>query len=65
MMYPHDLRYQLARLHMAHQDLDQTIRSMERAKTLSFELHRLKKEKLVLKERIQEVENALLPDIIA
>ena len=49
-----------------HRDLDETItRLAERAPVDQLELQRLKKRKLLLKDRITKIESELLPDIIA
>jgi hypothetical protein len=61
-----DLRQQLARLMSEHRDLDAEIVRLEAVSALD-QLHvkRLKKRKLVLKDRISALEDLLLPDIIA
>jgi hypothetical protein len=60
------LKAQLAALKAEHRELDDVIaRSAERAPVDQLELQRLKKRKLFLKDRITQIENQLLPDIIA
>jgi hypothetical protein len=60
------LREELERLRQKHRDLAATIdRLGETARTDPVQLQLLKKQKLALKDRIAEVENRLLPDIIA
>jgi len=61
-----DLREELIRLRSEHRDLDSEIAALEVA-SLSDQLHiqRLKKRKLSLKDRIQDIEDLLRPDIIA
>jgi hypothetical protein len=61
-----ELRDQLARLRAEHRDLDAQIVALEAA-TLADQLQvkRLKKRKLSLKDLIKEIEDQLLPDIIA
>lgn len=61
-----DLREQLARLIAEHRDLDSQILALEeRAHSDQLQVKRLKKRKLVLKDRIISLEDRLLPDIIA
>ncbi len=60
------LRVQLEVLRREHRDLDHAIQALEesgRADQLS--LRRLKKQKLMLKDRIAIIEDRLTPDIIA
>jgi hypothetical protein len=60
------LGLELAAKRAEHADLDQAIATLAAAKTADqMLLQRLKKRKLVLKDRIVELENILLPDIIA
>jgi len=60
------LRGELERLRQRHRELDSTIeRLLETDKTDPVQLQLLKKQKLALKDRITEIENRLLPDIIA
>lgn len=60
------LRRRLEELKVEHRDLDEAISHL--ADTLPFDqikLQRLKKRKLVLKDEIAQLEDQLLPDIIA
>ncbi len=61
-----DLRTELAQLKLEHRDLDDAILALE---TLpmpdQLQVKRLKKRKLVLRDRIQEIDDILFPDIIA
>lgn len=60
------LKAQLAALKTEHRELDDVIaRLAERSPVDQLELQRLKKRKLLLKDRIAKIENELLPDIIA
>jgi hypothetical protein len=61
-----ELREELVRLRAEHRDLDSQIVD-EEASTHADQLliKRLKKRKLVLKDRIKAIEDQLLPDIIA
>lgn len=56
----------LAELKLEHSDLDQIIERLARDTTVE-ELHvkRLKKRKLYLKDQIADLENELIPDILA
>lgn len=60
------LRVQLEVLRQEHRDLDEAIEALhERASQDMLTLKRLKKQKLQLKDRIVQIEDELLPDIIA
>ncbi len=61
-----ELRDLLARLKEEHRDLDAAIAALEQTGTGdSLQVQRLKKKKLMLKDRISHIEDQLLPDIIA
>lgn len=68
-MTEHDeqqVRIELARLRQEHRDLDAAIAAMVALGSGdSIQIQRLKKRKLVLKDRIQHLEDQILPDIIA
>lgn len=60
------LRTQLQNLIQQHRDLDTAIVSLEATGTSDqLQLRRLKKMKLEIKDKIQHIENLLIPDIIA
>ncbi|MFM8746977.1 MAG: YdcH family protein [Aestuariivirga sp.] len=60
------LRNQLQNLIQQHRDLDTAIHSLELTGTSDpLQLRRLKKMKLDIKDKIQAIENMLIPDIIA
>ncbi len=60
------LRVKLAVLRREHRDLDDAITALqERQVADPLTLKRLKKQKLVLKDRIAAIEDELTPDIIA
>lgn len=60
------LRIQLEVLRREHRDLDQAIFALEESgRADQLALRRLKKQKLVLKDRIAVIEDRLTPDIIA
>ncbi|MEL6746851.1 MAG: DUF465 domain-containing protein [Pseudomonadota bacterium] len=58
-------RVKLARLKTEHRDLDHAIIALEAAHADQLRLTRLKRQKLRLREEIQNLEDSLLPDIIA
>lgn len=61
-----ELREQLTKLRAEHRELDEEIVCMETSGTADqLQIKRLKKRKLVLKDRITAIEDQLLPDIIA
>ena len=61
-----ELRQRLEELRTQHRDLDEAIDAMVAlGKQDMIQVHRLKKQKLGLKDRINKIENVLLPDIIA
>lgn len=60
------LRERLNQLKQQHRDFDAAITSLELTGTADqLQLRRLKKQKLFLKDQIAEVEDQMLPDIIA
>ena len=60
------LRSQLQNYIHQHRDLDAAIHSLEQTGTGDqLQLRRLKKMKLDIKDKIQAIENMLIPDIIA
>lgn len=61
-----ELKAQLARLRQEHRDLDAAIEALHNAPGSDLlQVQRLKKRKLVLRDRIIQVEDQLTPDIIA
>lgn len=61
-----EVRIELARLRQEHRDLDAAIAAMVALGTGdSIQIQRLKKRKLVLKDRISFLEDQIVPDIIA
>jgi hypothetical protein len=60
------VRAELARLRQEHRDLDAAIEALQGAlRPDNLQIQRLKKRKLALKDRISQLEDKLLPDIIA
>lgn len=61
-----ELREELVELRAEHRELDEKIVALEtEAVSDQLLIKRLKKKKLVLKDRITAIEDKLLPDIIA
>jgi hypothetical protein len=61
-----EVREELERLRQEHRDLDAAIAAMaDAANADPIRIQRLKKRKLMLKDRIATLEDRLLPDIIA
>jgi hypothetical protein len=61
-----ELRAQLARLQQEHRDLDAAIAALADAPSSDvLQIQRLKKRKLLLRDRISFIEDQLTPDIIA
>ena len=58
-------RAKLAALVQEHRDLDAAIEALSSGSGDQLALSRLKKRKLQLKDEITEINNSLLPDIIA
>ena len=60
------LRSKLHQLYQEHRDMDQAIAAFEASgKADPLQLKRLKKMKLGIKDKISQIENMLIPDIIA
>ncbi|EEW56899.1 FIG00993010: hypothetical protein [Tritonibacter mobilis] len=60
------LRVELEVFRREHRDLDEAIQALEEKGTAdALTIRRLKKQKLVLKDKISLIEDRLLPDIIA
>jgi hypothetical protein len=60
------IRNELAQLRQEHRDLDSAIDALQsKPRPDSLQIQRLKKRKLILKDRISALEDKLLPDIIA
>ena len=57
---------QLRQLEQEHRDLDEILIDIQEKKTVDFlQIQRLKKRKLILKDKIIEIRNKIEPDIIA
>ena len=61
-----ELIKQLKELEQEHRDLDQILIQLGEKKTVDFsQIQRLKKRKLILKDKIIYLKNTIEPDIIA
>ncbi|MEQ8401913.1 MAG: YdcH family protein [Roseitalea porphyridii] len=60
-----ELRLQFARLKQDHADFDAAIEAMVKTGCNPLQIQRMKKKKLAIKDRMQEVEDQIIPDIIA
>ena len=61
-----ELESELNRLREEHRDLDMAIEALEQMVVVDqLQIQRLKKRKLVLKDRITFIEDQITPDIIA
>ena len=60
------MQAELSRLKQEHRDLDGAIEALERSATGDqLQVQRLKKRKLILRDRVSFIEDQLTPDIIA
>lgn len=61
-----DLQEKLVELEHEHRDLDEIIDKLMNTPPIDLlQIQRLKKKKLALKDQIQKIRSAILPDIIA
>ena len=61
-----ELREQLARLQQEHRDLDAAIAALQGSPGSDIiQIQRLKKRKLVLRDKIRQLDDQITPDIIA
>ena len=59
------LRLQVARLRQEHADFDAAVRAMEEVGADRLQIQRMKKKKLTIKDRLQDLEDQIIPDISA
>jgi hypothetical protein len=60
------LRGQLAEMRQEHRDLDDSIRALAAGRVPDqIQIARMKKKKLILRDKIERLEDQLTPDIIA
>lgn len=60
-----DQRLEFARLKQDHADFDAAINAMIATGCDPLRIQRMKKKKLALKDRLQRLEDGIIPDIIA
>ena len=60
-----DVRLEYARLRQEHADFDTAINAMIATSCDTLAIQRMKKKKLALKDRITQLEDRIIPDIIA
>jgi len=60
-----EMRKRLEILRIEHRDLDAAIAALSETPAAQLQVARLKKRKLLLKDQIALIEDALIPDIIA
>jgi len=60
-----DIRLTLARLRQEHEDYDAAINAMIQTNCDALRVQRMKKKKLVVKDQMSQIEDQIIPDIIA
>ena len=60
-----DIRLLVARLRQEHEDYDAAINAMIEVGCEALRIQRMKKKKLVIKDKLSKLEDQLIPDIIA
>ncbi|MBD9387097.1 YdcH family protein [Rhizobium sp. CG4] len=60
-----DIRLALARLRQEHEDYDVAINAMIQTNCDALRVQRMKKKKLVVKDQMSQIEDQIIPDIIA
>tara|TARA_B100001013_G_scaffold262391_1_gene164980 strand:- start:387 stop:587 length:201 start_codon:yes stop_codon:yes gene_type:complete len=66
MIEKNELLNKLHRLEQEHRDLDEVLIQLQEKKTIDLlQIQRIKKRKLILKDKINFIRNKLEPDIIA
>ena len=60
-----EIRLEYARLKQEHADFDAAINAMMTVGCDPLQIQRMKKKKLTLKDRLKQVEDRIIPDIIA
>ncbi|MGF9692150.1 YdcH family protein [Rhizobium sp. 0TCS1.26] len=60
-----DVRLALARLRQEHEDYDAAINAMIATGCEALRIQRMKKKKLAIKDRMSQIEDQIIPDIIA
>ncbi|WP_137131584.1 DUF465 domain-containing protein [Rhizobium sp. FY34] len=60
-----DVRLTLARLRQEHEDYDAAINAMIATGCEALRIQRMKKKKLAIKDKMSQLEDQIIPDIIA
>ncbi|TKT75424.1 YdcH family protein [Aquamicrobium sp. LC103] len=60
-----EIRLEFARLKQEHTDFDAAINAMIATGCDPLQIQRMKKKKLALKDRLKQLEDRIIPDIIA
>ncbi len=60
-----EIRLTVARLRQEHEDFDAAINAMIQIGCDALRIQRMKKKKLVIKDRLSKLEDQIIPDIIA
>ena len=60
-----ELRLAVARVRQEHEDYDAAINAMIQTGCEALRIQRMKKKKLILKDKISKLEDQIIPDIIA
>ncbi|WP_157020347.1 YdcH family protein [Mesorhizobium xinjiangense] len=60
-----EIRLEFARLKQEHADFDAAIEAMITTGCDPLQIQRMKKKKLVIKDRLKHLEDRIIPDIIA
>nr|WP_298103591.1 DUF465 domain-containing protein [uncultured Shinella sp.] len=60
-----EMRLAAARLRQEHEDYDAAINAMIQVGCEALRIQRMKKKKLILKDKISKLEDQIIPDIIA
>jgi hypothetical protein len=60
-----EIRLEFARLKQEHADFDAAINAMIATGCDPLQIQRMKKKKLIIKDRLTKLEDSIIPDIIA
>lgn len=60
-----DIRLAVARLKMEHADFDAAIEAMVKVGCDQLRIQRMKKKKLAIRDKLSQLEDKVIPDIIA
>ncbi|AXV16149.1 hypothetical protein CYG48_10865 [Neorhizobium sp. SOG26] len=60
-----DIRLTLAKLRQEHEDYDAAINAMIQVGSEALRIQRMKKKKLAIKDKMSQLEDQIIPDIIA